>query len=287
MSSLLNPTFLFYVEGTAGHARAGSMKTAHGVVKTPKLMPVGTQATVKALSSEDLSAMGADIILANTYHLYLRPGHDRVSKLGGIQRFMNWNRPMLTDSGGFQVFSLGKQMEAKQLSGGGERTSLTHITDDGVEFVSHLDGSKHFFSPERAIEIQQALGADIIMAFDECTPDGATEDYAREALDRTHRWAARCKVVWEQKERKSSQGNYQALFGIIQGAMHEPLRKEAAKYITDLKLDGIAFGGETIGYNMEGTLRVMEWVRSLLPVNVPRYAMGLGRDPQDILDAVR
>ena len=284
--------FSFTLSATKGNARAGSFTTAHGVVQTPIYMPVGTQATVKALSPDDLTQIGAQIILANTYHLFLRPGAEVIQAMGGVQKFMNWHKPMLSDSGGFQVFSLGKQLETKTKTGLLERSSIsmkvpTKITDDGVEFTSHLDGSKHFFTPDKAIETQQAIGADIIMAFDECAPDTATPEYAREALDRTHAWARRCKEYWEQHNRKSTLGQYQALFGIIQGSMYENLRKEATQTIVDLGFDGIAFGGETIGYNMKATIQIMDWVRDLLPNNKPRYAMGVGRDPQDILDAVR
>jgi queuine tRNA-ribosyltransferase len=287
-------SFPFTLQATKQNARAGSFSTPHGVVQTPIFMPVGTQATVKALSSEDLEKTGAQIILGNTYHLYLRPGEETIHKLGGIQKYMNWKKPMLTDSGGFQVFSLGSQMESKtspkQKKGILEREpvkSFTKITDDGVEFSSHIDGSKHFFTPEKAIEIQRQLGADIIMSFDECTPDAASESYTKEALDRTHAWAKRCVAYWNKHKRMSGQGEYQALFGIVQGAMHRKLREEAARTIASMEFDGIAVGGETIGYNMAGTVEVMDWIRKLLPKDKPRYAMGLGRDPQDIVDAVR
>lgn len=266
------------------------MYTPHGVIQTPIFMPVGTQATVKALSPNDLERAGAQVILANTYHLYLRPGEKTVAKLGGIQKFMGWNKPVLTDSGGFQVFSLGKQIEGKTKRGILEREPVkvfSKITNEGVEFSSHLDGTKHMFTPEKAIEIQRQIGADIIMAFDECTPDDANMQYTREALDRTHRWAKQCKEYWEKHDHTSAQGTYQALFCIIQGAMYKSLRRESAKFITQLEFDGIAVGGETIGYNMKGTVEVMDWIRDLLPANKPRYAMGLGRDPQDIVDAVR
>lgn len=278
-------TFSFDLLTTKNHARAGLMHTPHGEVQTPVFMPVGTLASVKALDATDVQNTGAGIMLANTYHLYLRPGEEVVNTLGGVQKMMNWNKPVLTDSGGFQVFSLGKQLEDKK----GESTSEmkpTKITDEGVEFSSHLDGSKHFFTPEKSIQIQQSIGADIIMAFDECTPDGADERYAREALDRTHRWAKQSKAEWEKVGRLSKQGSYQALFGIVQGAMHEDMRKESASYMSDMGFDGIAIGGETIGYNMKGTGEVMEWIEDLLPKNKPRYAMGLGSNPQDILDAV-
>lgn len=284
--------FSFTLESTKDKARRGVMRTPHGEVQTPIFMPVGTQATVKALSPEDLVRTKAQIILGNTYHLHLRPGDEVIRNLGGLQKFMNWNRPMLTDSGGYQVFSLGAQMEQK-LAGAKTKTAdstekrFAKITNEGVEFSSHLDGSKRFFTPEKTIEIQRNLGADIIMAFDECTSDKVEKRYARAALDRTFNWAKRCKIEWDKHERKNEQGKYQALVGIIQGAMHQDLRKEAAQAISEMGFDGVAVGGETIGYNMEGTVQVMEWIEHLLPKDKPRYAMGLGRDPQDIIDAVR
>lgn len=289
-------SFSFSLHAKKSHARAGSFTTPHGTVQTPMFMPVGTQATVKAMSPGDLNHSKAQIILANTYHLYLRPGEEIIHTQGGVQKFMNWHKPMLTDSGGFQVFSLGKQMEAKFEKGMSDKKGVlarasaktfSKITDDGVEFVSHLDGSKHMFTPEKAIEIQRNIGADIIMAFDECTPDDASPAYTQEALNRTHAWARRCVSYWQAHKKMSAQGSYQALFGIIQGAMHKELRQASAQEIASLGFDGIAFGGETIGYNMKGTVEVMDWVRSLIPEDKPRSAMGLGRDPQDILDAVR
>ena len=201
--------FSFKLEKTLGKARAGEFTTAHGVVKTPIFMPVGTKATLKALDSLDVKNTQTQIILSNTYHLYLRPGEDLVANRGGLHQFMQWFGPILTDSGGFQVLSLGEN---------------TTIKDNGVEFKSHYDGSKHFFTPETSIEIQRQLGADIIMAFDECTPDKADRKYALEALDRTHRWAEQSINYWESKKRVSAQGHYQALFGIVQGAIHRDLR---------------------------------------------------------------
>lgn len=267
-------SFNFSLEKNKGQARAGKMTTSHGEVLTPIFMPVGTLATIKALDSQDILQTQSEIILANTYHLYLRPGVKTLEKIGGIHQFMGWNKPILTDSGGYQVFSLAQS----QLS--------TKISDEGVEFTSHLNGSKHFFSPEKSIEIQRQIGADIVMAFDECTPDKADAAYTQKALDRTHAWANRCKLYWEKQQRQSVYGQYQALFGIIQGAMHQDLRIQSATEITRLNFDGIAVGGETIGYNMQGTIQVMDWVRDILPIHKPRYAMGLGRDPQNLVDAV-
>lgn len=279
-------SFKFRLHNTKGHARAGEFSTPHGVVQTPIFMPVGTLATVKSLDTKDIEDTHAQIILANTYHLYLRPGMEILTSMGGVHKFMQWDKPMLTDSGGFQVFSLGKQLAQKGTEGGGQTLKPAKITDTGVEFTSHLDGKRHEFTPEKAVEIQRMIGADIIMAFDECTPDQADMTYTREALDRTHRWAKQCKEFWESKGRKSIYGTYQALFGIAQGAMHKDLRRESVQTIVDLDFDGIALGGETVGYNMKGTVELMDWVRDILPEDKPRYAMGLGRDPQDIVDAV-
>lgn len=256
-------------------------------------MPVGTQATVKSLDTQDIEQLDAEIILANTYHLYLRPGMEVLQSQGGIHKFMGWQKPVLTDSGGFQVFSLGKQIEQKKLTEptkpkhGGPAQPFSRISDEGVEFTSHLDGSRHFFSPTTSIEIQRQIGADIIMAFDECTPDLADAKYTQEALDRTHRWAAECVNYWQEQGKQSVYGDYQALFGIIQGAQHPELRQASARAIAELDFDGIAVGGETVGYNMPMTVEIMTWIRQILPVDKPRYAMGLGRDPQNLLDAIK
>ena len=272
------PFFTLNHQDKTTHARAGVIKTDHGEIQTPCFMPVGTQATVKTLDSSDLINLDAPIILGNTYHLHLRPGEDLIDKAGGLHKFMNWNRPILTDSGGFQVFSLGLQKEASGQGG------LTKIDDDGVSFQSHIDGSKHRFTPEIAIEIQQKLGADIIMAFDECTPDQAPLEYAQEAMFRTHAWA---KKSLNQHQKDSKHHGYQQyLFGIIQGANHEGLRKQSAEFITSLDFDGIAVGGESIGYNMEATEKILQWVHPYLPEDKPHYAMGVGLDPADLLKVI-
>lgn len=255
----------------------GMFSTDRGDVNTPVFMPVGTTASVKALDSADIEDTKAEIILANTYHLFLRPNEKLVSEMGGVQKFMNWNKPMLTDSGGFQVFSLGL---------GAHNESLTKIDEDGVSFKSFLDGEVHRFTPEKSMDIQRDLGADIIMAFDECTPDNSEHKYAKEAMERTHRWADRCIKRWEANNKMSSQGKYQALFGIIQGSIFKDLREEAAKYISSLPFDGIAIGGETVGYNMEKTLELIEWIKEYLPKDKPVYTMGLGRDPENIVDII-
>jgi len=239
------------------------MQTSHGEVRTPVFMPVGTQATVKTLSPEDLKCVGAEIILSNTYHLFLRPGHDLIREFGGLHRFMNWNRPILTDSGGFQVFSLA---------------DLRKVTDEGVTFQSHIDGgAKHVITPEYAVEIQEALGADIIMAFDECIPYPATRDYAREALERTLRWARRC------REAKKDTG--QALFGIVQGGMYPDLRRESARALVDIGFEGYAIGGLSVGETKPLMQEMIEATVPSLPADRPRYLMGVGT-PEDLVEGV-
>lgn len=261
-------------------ARTGVISTDHGDIETPIFMPVGTQATVKTLDPIDLKNINAQIILSNTYHLHLRPGEDVVAESGGLHKFMNWDKPILTDSGGFQVFSLGLQKEKKK----NDQGSLVKISDEGVTFQSHIDGSLHTFTPETAIDIEHKLGADIIMAFDECTPDDATIDYTNEAMERTHAWAQRCIAAHEKNN--AYHGYRQFLFGIIQGAGYEELRKKSAKFIGALPFDGIAIGGESVGYNMEATAKIIDWVVPLIPNDKPRYTMGLGLNPTDMLVAV-
>ena len=261
-------------------ARTGVIHTDHGDIQTPIFMPVGTQATVKSLDTRDLHDMHAQIILGNTYHLHLRPGEDMIDSIGGLHKFMNWDRPMLTDSGGFQVFSLGAQKEQK----GDAHGKLVEIDEDGVTFNSHIDGSKHRFTPEEAIAIQHKLGADIIMAFDECTPDAANEEYARAAMERTHRWAKRC--IDAHKKETDRHGYKQFLFGIIQGGNNEALRKESAQAICAMDFDGIAIGGESIGYNMDATKHILDWLEPILPEDKARYTMGVGFSPLDLFDVV-
>jgi queuine tRNA-ribosyltransferase len=254
-----------------GRGRAGEFVTPHGTIRTPVFMPVGTQASVKAVPTEYLTQVGAQIILANNYHLFLRPGSEIVRDLGGLHKFMNWSGPILTDSGGFQVWSLGQAKD-----------SLVKISEEGVTFTSHIDGSSHFLSPETAIDSQIHLGADIIMAFDQCTPDKAQESAAKDALDLTTRWLGRCTTRWHEH----ADIQKQALFGIIQGGLYKNLRQEAAKMVIDHNLPGIAIGGETIGYNMDGTEEVMDWLKDLLPEDKPRYTMGVGLRPSDLLRAI-
>lgn len=225
-------------------------------------MPVGTKATVKSVTPHQLEDIGAQIMLANTYHLMLRPGEKLVKKMGGLHKWTNWNKPIITDSGGFQVFSLKDRVK---------------ITNNGVEFQSHLDGTKHFLTPEKAIKIQEDLGADIIMAFDECAPGKSTKKYAKEAMERTHAWAVRCKKAHKRKD--------QALFPIIQGVTYDDLRIESAKFMADLDLPGIAIGGLSVGEGKEQTYHTLDVLEPHLPEDKPRYLMGVGT-PEDLLEAV-
>jgi queuine tRNA-ribosyltransferase len=244
-------------------ARLGICRTPHGSFQTPAFMPVGTQATVKGMTSEELEGLGAEIILGNTYHLYLRPGHERVRRFGGLHSFMHWPRPLLTDSGGFQVFSLN---------------SLVKVSQEGVEFQSHLDGSRHFLSPEKAIEIQEALGADIIMSLDECTSYPATHETAEQSLRITLEWAKRC--------REAHRVPAQALFGIVQGGMYADLREQSAEALIRIGFDGYAIGGLSVGEDKDTMFQVVAHTAPLLPEASPRYLMGVGL-VEDILEAVR
>jgi queuine tRNA-ribosyltransferase len=255
--------FEVFKKDNKSRARLGRCHTSHGVFHTPAFIPVGTQATVKAMTPEELRDMGAEIILSNTYHLYLRPGHERIRRLGGLHRFMHWNHPLLTDSGGFQVFSLN---------------SLVKVSEEGVEFQSHLDGSRHFISPEKAIAIQEALGADIIMCLDECTSFPASHEEAERSLELTLNWSRRCKDSHQQKD--------QALFGIVQGGMYSDLRRKGVEELAEIGFDGYALGGLSVGENKETMSRIIGETASLLPESLPRYVMGVGM-PGDILQAVR
>ena len=235
-------------------ARLGKIHTDHGVINTPIFMPVGTQATVKSMTSEDLVEMDANIILGNTYHLYLRPGMDVMKKAGGLHQFMNWNRPILTDSGGFQVFSLN---------------ALRKISEKGVEFSSHLDGSKHFMTPEKSIEIQNTIGADIMMCFDECAPADADYEYTKNSMQMTTRWAKRCKDAHQNPDT-------QALFGIVQGGMFDDLRRESAHDLVQMDFPGYAIGGLSVGEDKKTMYNMLDVTVPLLPKEKPRYLMGVG-----------
>ncbi|MDI7248396.1 MAG: tRNA guanosine(34) transglycosylase Tgt [Bacillota bacterium] len=246
----------------SGLARAGELMTPHGVIETPVFMPVGTQGSVKGISPEELLEMGAQMILANTYHLYLRPGSDVVLEAGGLHAFMNWHRGILTDSGGFQVASLA---------------DLRKITDDGVEFRSHIDGSTHFLAPETAVRIQEALGADIGMAFDECVRYPAEREYVRDALRRTTTWARRCRAAHTRED--------QALFGIVQGGVFPDLREESAKALADMDFPGYGIGGLSVGEPKDLMFEALEHAVEHLPESKPRYLMGVGT-PEDFIEGV-
>jgi queuine tRNA-ribosyltransferase len=301
-------SLLFEVSATSeGGGRRGALALPHGVVQTPVFMPVGTAATVKAVEQSVLERIGprvedsgprvqgaegsgAEIILANTYHLYLRPGHEVIRRLGGLHRFMSWTRPMLTDSGGFQVFSLAK---------------LRKITDDGVEFRSHLDGSKHFFSPEHSMEVQIALGADVMMAFDECVETPASWERTKQSMGLTHAWAERSRKYWVEHRHEVPWGNegsgpraqgpesntfaalsHQALFGIVQGGMYADLRKESAERLVEMDFPGYAIGGLAVGEPREVTREMIARVLEILPKDKPRYVMGVGY-PDEIEEYAR
>ena len=284
MSNL--PHFNFKIEKTdkKTRARAGVIHTAHGEIKTPSFVPVGTQATVKALDNQDLREIGTQIFFCNTYHLYLRPGTDIVEKLGGLHKFMSWEKPLITDSAGFQVFSLARE---KNRGENKLNTSLVKITEEGVFFQSHLDGSKHFFDAEKSIRAQFQLGADIILCFDECTPYPATHEYSYQAMLRTHRWAVRCleenlKLRTKNLKLKKS---FQALYGIVHGGVYEDLRKESAKFIGGLPFEGIAIGGVAVGESKKEMINVLNWTIPFLPEDKPRHLLGVG-EIDDIFELV-
>ena len=254
----------FEIAARVGLARAGTLRLPRGAIRTPAFMPVGTAATVKAMLPESVAATGADVLLGNTYHLMLRPGAERVARLGGLHRFMNWQRPILTDSGGFQVMSLA---------------GLRTLTEEGVTFRSHVDGSMHRLTPEASMEIQRLLGSDIVMAFDECTPHPATPEAAAASMRRSMRWAARSKAAFGDRP-----GHM--LFGIQQGGVHGVLRQESAEALTAIGFDGYAIGGLAVGEGQAEMFRVLDTAPGMLPEARPRYLMGVGK-PGDIVGAVR
>ena len=257
-------------EDTETGARAGVLHTPHGKIETPIFMPVGTQATVKTLDQHDLIEAQAQIILGNAYHLYLRPGHELIDRMGGLHQFMNWSRPILTDSGGFQVFSLG---------------DLNKISEEGVRFQSHLDGSSHLFTPESVMEIEHGLGADIIMAFDECTPYPCERDYAEKSMRRTLRWAERCIKRHQELSAQRTHRPPQALFGIVQGSVYPNLRRTCAQELIQMDLPGYAIGGLAVGEPRDSMFGVIRETTPLLPNGKPRYLMGVGL-PNDLVEAV-
>ncbi len=260
--------FDFTVQHSEGKARAGVIRTERGEIKTPMFMPVGTQGTVKAVEQRELFEIGAQIILANTYHLYLRPGVDVIAKAGGLHAFMNWHKPILTDSGGYQVFSLS------QLRGLGE---------EGVTFKSHIDGSEHTFTPEGVVDVQRSLGSDIMMVLDECTPYPCDERYARESNELTLRWAVRAKERFEQT--RPLYGFGQTLFAIVQGSTYPALRERSARKLVDLDFEGYAIGGLSVGEPTEDMYRMTDLVTDILPEAKPRYLMGVGT-PENILESI-
>jgi len=260
--------FAFTIAGTDGAARAGAIAMARGEIRTPAFMPVGTAATVKAMRPEEVRASGADVILGNTYHLMLRPGAERIARLGGLHRFMGWERPILTDSGGYQVMSL---------------SGLTKVSEEGVAFASHIDGSRHMLSPERSIEVQRLLGSDMVMAFDELVPTTSTREQQCEAMERSMRWARRSR---EEFDRGGAHAAKAALFGIQQGALDPELRKRSAEALIEIGFDGYAVGGLAVGEGQAAMLGCLDFAVDMLPGDKPRYLMGVGK-PDDIVEAVR
>ncbi|CDO36385.1 tRNA guanosine(34) transglycosylase Tgt [Novosphingobium sp. KN65.2] len=263
----MNPRFEFSIHATDGKARTGVIKMRRGEIRTPAFMPVGTAATVKAMKPECVRATGADIILGNTYHLMLRPGAERVARLGGLHKFMNWDRPILTDSGGYQVMSL---------------SDLRKITEEGVTFASHLDGSRHMLSPERSMEIQRLLGSDIVMCFDECPKIDQPRDVIARSMEMSMRWAKRSRDGFDSGGEHAANS---ALFGIQQGALDEGLRKASADALVDIGFDGYAIGGLAVGEGQEAMFATLEFAPGQLPVDRPRYLMGVGK-PDDLVGAV-
>ena len=260
--------FQFTISATEGAARTGAITMRRGTIRTPAFMPVGTAATVKAMRPEAVRASGADILLGNTYHLMLRPGAERVARLGGLHGFMNWDRPILTDSGGYQVMSL---------------SDLTKVSDEGVSFKSHLDGSRHMLSPERSIEVQRLLGSDIVMQFDELVRPDVSPEKQREAMERSIRWARRSR---EEFDRGGEHSERAAIFGIQQGVLDEAMRKASADALIEIGFDGYAVGGLAVGEGQEAMLGCLDFAPGQLPADKPRYLMGVGK-PDDIVEAVR
>ena len=263
----MQPRFEFSVHATDGKARTGLIRMQRGEIRTPAFMPVGTAATVKAMKPETVRQTGADILLGNTYHLMLRPGAERVARLGGLHKFMNWDRPILTDSGGYQVMSL---------------SALRKITEEGVTFKSHIDGSRHELTPERSMEIQRLLGSDIVMAFDECPRADAPLDVIAASMRMSMRWAARSRAGFNSGEEHASRS---ALFGIQQGALNEALRRESAEALQEIGFDGYAIGGLAVGEGQEAMFATLDFAPDMLPVDRPRYLMGVGK-PDDLVGAV-
>jgi queuine tRNA-ribosyltransferase len=267
LANAMTSRFQFSIHATDGRARTGTIQMLRGEIRTPAFMPVGTAATVKAMRPAEVRATGADIILGNTYHLMLRPTAERMARLGGLHQFMGWDRPILTDSGGYQVMSL---------------SALTKQSEEGVSFKSHLDGSRHMLSPERSMEIQRLLGSDIVMCFDECPPNGVDDDRAAASMRRSMRWAKRSRDAFNQGGEHAAQA---ALFGIQQGSLNETLRRESADALTDIGFDGYAIGGLAVGEGQEAMFACLDYAPQQLPQDKPRYLMGVGK-PDDLVGAV-
>jgi len=261
-------------------ARVGVISTPHGDIQTPSFVPVGTQATIKSLDNRDLKETGIQIFIVNTYHVYLRPGLPAIENFGGLHSFIGWDKPLMTDSAGFQIFSLGDVNRQRRLCLQGDtlQVPLVKIGEEGVKFRSHLDGSEHFFTPEKSIEAQIILGADMMIAFDECCYYPATHDYAKKAMERTHRWALRCLERRSKFKVQSSKlgKSPQALYGVVQGGVFEDLRKESAKFISNLPFEGVAIGGVAVGESKKEMEKVLDWVVPLLPKEKPRHLLGVG-----------
>ncbi|AEG48854.1 Queuine tRNA-ribosyltransferase [Sphingobium chlorophenolicum L-1] len=264
---MIHPRFSFSIAATDGKARTGAIQMRRGDIRTPAFMPVGTAATVKAMRPAEVRAAGADIILGNTYHLMLRPGAERMARLGGLHGFMGWDRPILTDSGGYQVMSL---------------SALTKMSEEGVAFSSHIDGSKHMLTPERSMEIQRLLDSDIVMAFDECTKNGCTHDEAARSMERSMRWAKRSRDGFDAGGEHAERA---ALFGIQQGSLNENLRRISAERLIEIGFDGYAVGGLAVGEGQEAMFATLDFAPDMLPSDKPRYLMGVGK-PDDIVGAV-
>ena len=263
-------------------ARRGRLTTKRSVIETPIFMPCATVGSVKGISQEELADLGYKMILGNTYHLYLRPGDEHIKKQGGLQKYINWPHSMLTDSGGYQVFSLGHNFKKYENDETDKNNrGLVKITKDGVTFRSHLDGSRHKFTPEKVIDIQKNLGSDIMMVLDVCTEHPADKERARETMELTQAWAKRASDYWAKNKNPN-----QALFGIVQGSTYQDLREESAKFISSLPFDGIAVGGVSVGEGKKSMYEVMKWVSPHLPKDKPHYLMGIG-EPEDILEAVK
>ncbi|MDI6778712.1 MAG: tRNA guanosine(34) transglycosylase Tgt [Bacteroidota bacterium] len=258
----------FSVQNTDGKARSGILETDHGIIETPVFIPVGTQGSVKAIEQRELEEIGAQIILGNTYHLYLRPGTQIINQLGGLHKFISWNKPILTDSGGYQVFSL---------------SDLNKISEDGVTFKSHLDGSTHLFTPESVVDIQRFLGSDIMMVLDECTTYPAGYEYAKKSIELTRKWAERCKIKFEKSE--NLYNHTQALFGIVQGSTYSDLREMSANDLIAFEFDGYAIGGLSVGEPAADMYAMTDICTDILPAEKPRYLMGVGT-PENILESI-